>query len=147
MAGAAAQHEHDRSRRLEEQALKEAAEGGSGLPALLPLLHRRRCRCCSRSSADGRLVRASLGPPPPATHIRAGLPLRHSHTSAPCPPARLPACPPDAAPSAEAAASGRHHTDPAAFLQAATKDVYGTTKGGSLADTVGRRAFFNEKAR
>ncbi|KAL4423743.1 hypothetical protein ABPG75_001044 [Micractinium tetrahymenae] len=47
--------------------------------------------------------------------------------------------------AAEEEQGGRHHTDTAAFLQAATKDVYGTTQGGSLEDTVGRRAFFNER--
>lgn len=46
---------------------------------------------------------------------------------------------------AEAEHGAKHHTDTAAFLQAATKDVYGTTKGGSLEDTVGRRAYFNER--
>lgn len=45
----------------------------------------------------------------------------------------------------EAAAAGRHHTDTAQFLQAATKDVYGTTQGGSLEDTVGRRAAFSDR--
>lgn len=29
--------------------------------------------------------------------------------------------------------------------QSATQDVYGTAKGGSLEDTVGRRAYFNER--
>lgn len=49
-------------------------------------------------------------------------------------------------PLAEAEQGARHHTDTAQFLQAATKDVYGTTKGGSLEDTVGRRAFFNDRS-
>lgn len=54
----------------------------------------------------------------------------------------VPPCP---ALPAEAAHGTRHHSDTAAFLQAATKDVYGTTQGGSLADTVGRRAAFSER--
>lgn len=48
--------------------------------------------------------------------------------------------------AAEEEQGGRRHTDTAQFLQAATKDVYGTTKGGSLEDTVGRRAFFNDRS-
>ncbi len=47
--------------------------------------------------------------------------------------------------AAEAEQAERQNTDTAAFLRAATKDVYGTTQGGSLEDTVGRRAFFNER--
>lgn len=47
---------------------------------------------------------------------------------------------------AAAEEGARHHTDTASFLQTATKDVYGTTKGGSLEDTVGRRAYFNDRS-
>ena len=41
---------------------------------------------------------------------------------------------------AEAQQGGRHHTDTAAFLQKAAKEVHGAGgAAGSLADTVGRR--------
>ncbi len=50
-------------------------------------------------------------------------------------------------PIAEAAHGARHHSDTAAFLQAATKDVYGATQGGgaSLSEAVGRRAAFSDR--
>ena len=49
---------------------------------------------------------------------------------------------------AEAAQTERHHSSTAAFLQAATKDVYGAAAGGgapSLQDAVGRRKFFSDR--
>ncbi|GAB4823689.1 hypothetical protein N2152v2_010735 [Parachlorella kessleri] len=45
----------------------------------------------------------------------------------------------------EEAHVARHHTDTAQFLAKASKDVYGTTAGGSLEDRVGRRKFFSER--
>ena len=47
----------------------------------------------------------------------------------------------------EAEQAGRHHADAATFLAAASKDVYGTGSGGggTLADSVGRRKFLNER--
>lgn len=49
-------------------------------------------------------------------------------------------------PLAEAEHGARHHSDTAAFLQTATKDVYGASQGGaSLADAVGRRAAFSDR--
>lgn len=46
---------------------------------------------------------------------------------------------------AEAEQLERQHGDGAAFLQAASKDVYGTGAGGSLEDRVGRRKFFSDR--
>lgn len=58
-------------------------------------------------------------------------------------PARLPAAPGWPRLAAEAAQGERHHTATQSFLQAAAKDVYAA--GGSVADTVGRRAAFSER--
>lgn len=45
----------------------------------------------------------------------------------------------------EAERAERQAGSAAAFLAAASKEVYGTAAGGSLEDTVGRRKFFNER--
>jgi hypothetical protein len=49
------------------------------------------------------------------------------------------------APRAEEKHAQRHHSDTAQFLAKASKDVYGTTAGGSLEDRVGRRKFYSER--
>ncbi len=54
----------------------------------------------------------------------------------------------DAAPSlfTGAPSGARHHSETAGFMEVATKQVYGTASGGgSMAERVGRRKFFNDR--
>jgi len=48
--------------------------------------------------------------------------------------------------AAGAPSGARHHSETAGFMEVATKQVYGTASGGgSMAERVGRRKFFNDR--
>ncbi len=48
--------------------------------------------------------------------------------------------------TAGAPSGARHHSETAGFMEVATKQVYGTASGGgSMAERVGRRKFFNDR--
>lgn len=124
MAGNAAEHEAERAARLHRQAEKEAAEGALGVEAGLRRGHGQ-LWVALRNQADQQWRAPAASPGARLCTLLRPSTLLHASTIGP---------------PAEAAQGGRHHTDTAAFLQQAAKEVHGAAgAAGSLADTVGRR--------